>query len=83
MENDIRIRPWEHPELPYRALDQDGADYYYADEPYTSIGVWRTTDWQYRGSNATVKQAQMEWAAENWKNSLQTWAEYLKAINQL
>ena len=76
-------RPWEHPELPYRALDKDGSDYYYSEEPYFSIGVWRTIDWRYRGSNAGVKQAQIDWASKNWKDSLQTWANYLAITKQL
>jgi len=68
-------RPWEHPDLNFRSVDIDGAEFYWAVRPNLRLKMWvnshRFTEWK-PGSNVGHLSA-----FEYWQDSLQTYDEFL------
>jgi len=72
-------RPWEHPDLNFRSVDIDGAEFYWAVRPKQSFSMWvnahRFTDWR-RGSDVGRLSA-----VQYWEDSLQSKDEFQQLQN--
>jgi len=77
---DYHRRPWEHPDLNFRSVDIDGAEFYWAVRPNLRPKMWtsaqRFTDWR-RGTDLGRLSA-----VKYWEDSLQSYDEYLQLTKQ-
>ncbi len=76
----MMLRPWKFPEYPYRAIDQDGCDYYHRHKPKRLDEEEWIADLRGWNQNKCLEyggKVSSDWAKE-WEESLQTREDYLK-----
>jgi len=79
----ILQRPWERPDLAYRAVTRHGGEFYCDKEPKIHGQNWLTySAGCERVAERPFYNASLGWAENNWRNSLQSYDEFLQLTNQ-
>lgn len=71
----VLARPWLNKDMPYRAIDMSGEDWYFPEKPFMNKKWWMLNDdmlaWE-----STDGDISESWAKMYWEQSLQSFEEY-------